>query len=103
MKHKTSLLRIAGYVFVLAAVCAIPFALGQPNSNKSTSDLDRAQRPSLSDLTGSALVMRIPSLPVSQLLTRASGPTPTPIPGPCQFQVLIVYADAGPPIQFQTE
>jgi len=54
--------------------------------------------------------MRIPSLPASQLPTRASGPvgvptpTPTPTPGPCQFQVLIVYADTGgPPTQFQTE
>jgi hypothetical protein len=28
---------------------------------------------------------------------------PTPTPGPCQFQVLIVFADAGPPTQFQTE
>ena len=49
--------------------------------------------------------MRTPSLPVSQLPTLASGPlgAPTPTPGPCQFQVLIVYADAAPPTQFQTE
>ena len=53
--------------------------------------------------------MRIQSLPVSQPPTWGGGPfgvttpTPTPTPGPCQFHVLIVYADPKPPTQLQSE
>ena len=109
MQHETYLLRSAGYVLLLAAVCVTPFALAQQNSGTSNSAVSSRQLPSLSNLAGRGQAMCIPSLPVSQLPTRASGPvgvttpTPTPTPGPCQFQVLIVFADAGPPIQFQTE
>jgi hypothetical protein len=109
MQLKAYLLRSAVYVVLLATVCVTPSALAQQNSNKSSSDVERPQLRPLSDLAGGGQVMRIQSVPVSQLPTWAGGlfgvttPTPTPIPGPCQFQVLIVFADAGPPIQFQTE
>ena len=106
---KKTYLKSAVYVLLLPAVCVTSFALAQRNSNKSSSDVERSKRPSLSDLGGSGQVMRIQSVPVSQPPTWGGGPfgvttpTPTPTPGPCQFQVLIVFADAGPPIQFQTE
>jgi len=74
MQQKAYLLRSAVYVVLLAAVCVIPFALAQRNGSKSSRD------------------------PVG-----VTTPTPTPTQGPCQFGVLIVYADAGPPTQFQTE
>jgi hypothetical protein len=74
MRQKAYLLRSAVYVLLLAAVCVIPFALAQRNSSKSSQD------------------------PVGVLT-----PKTTPTPGPCQFQVLIVFADAAPPTQFQTE
>jgi hypothetical protein len=45
--------------------------------------------------------VRIQSLTGSQLPTRAS--SPLGVPGACQFQVLIVFADAVPSTQFQTE
>ena len=64
MQQKTYLLRNIVYVLLLATVCMIPFALAQRNSSKSSQD------------------------PVGVLT-----PTTTPTPGPCQFQVLIVYAD----------
>src|SRR5262245_60305831 len=83
MKQKAYLLRSA---VLLAAVCVIPFALAQPNSSETSSAADSRQLPSLSDLARGGLVMRIPAVPVSQLPTRASGPTPTAISGPCQFQ-----------------
>jgi hypothetical protein len=107
--QKNTYLKSAVYVLLLPAVCVTSFALAQRNSNKSSSDVERSKRPSLSDLGGSGQVMRIQSVPVSQPPTWGGGPfgvttpTPTPTPGPCQFQVLIVFADAGPPIQFQTE
>jgi hypothetical protein len=106
---KKTYLKSAVYVLLLPAVCVTSFALPQRNSNKSSSDVERSKLPSLSDLGGSGQAIPIPSLPVSQLPTRASGPvgvtapTPTPTPGPCQFQVLIVYADAKPPTQLQSE
>ena len=74
MQQKPNFLRSAVYVVLLAAVCVIPFALAQRNGSKSSRN------------------------PVG-----VTTPTPTPTQGPCQFQVLIVYADAGPPTQFQTE
>jgi hypothetical protein len=78
-----SYLKSSVYMFLLAGVCVIPFALAQQNSSNRSSAPSRRQLPSLSNLAG--------------------GGTPTPTPGPCQFQVLIVFADAGPPTQFQTE
>ena len=107
--QKKTYLKSAVYVLLLPAVCVTSFALAQRNSNKSSSDVERSKRPSLSDLAVGGQAMRSPSLPVSQLSTRASGPvgvstpTPTPTPGPCQFQVLIVYADPKPPTQLQSE
>lgn len=109
MRQTTYLLRSAVYVVLLTAVCVIPFALAQRDSSKSSSAQGRWQLPSLSDLASAGQAMRIPSLPVSQLSTRASGPvgvstpTPKPTPGPCQFQVLIVYADPKPPTQLLLE
>ena len=106
---KKTYLKSAVYVLLLPAVCVTSFALAQRNSNKSSSDLERSKRPSLSDLGGSGQVMRIQSVPVSQPPTWGGGPfgvttpTPTPTPGPCQFHVLIVYADPKPPTQLQSE
>jgi hypothetical protein len=74
MQQKAYLLRNIVYVLLLTTVCMIPFALAQRNSSKSSQD------------------------PVGVLT-----PTTTPTPGPCQFQVLIVFADAAPPAQFQTQ
>jgi hypothetical protein len=107
--QKKTYLKSAVYVLLLPAVCVTSFALAQRNSNKSSSDVERSKRPSLSDLGGSGQVMRIQSVPVSQPPTWGGGPfgvttpTPTLTPGPCQFHVLIVYADPKPPTQLQSE
>jgi hypothetical protein len=73
MQQKTYL-KSTVQVMLFATVCVIPFALAQRNISKSSRDLV--------------------GVPTS---------TPTPTPGACQFQVLIVFADAVPPTQFQTE
>ena len=74
MQPKAYLLRNIVYVLLLTTVCMIPFALAQRNSSKSSQD------------------------PVGVLT-----PTTTPTQGPCQFHVLIVYADPKPPTQLQSE
>src|SRR5436309_1751767 len=66
---KAHLIRGAFYLLLLVAVCAIPFALAQPNFSKRSVAKPNAAIPG----------------------------------GVCQFHVLIVYADAGPPTQLQSE
>ena len=74
MQKKSYLLRSVVYVMLLTAVCLTSFAVAQRTSSKSNGEPAGVTTPSS---------------------------TPTPVP--CQFQVLIVYSDAGPPTQFQTE
>src|SRR5215470_10133244 len=68
MQKKSHLLRSVVYVMLFAAVCLTSLALAQRNSSKS-----------------------------SQKTVGVTTPTATPTPGPCQFQVLIVFSDAGAP------
>jgi len=74
---KTPLIRGAFYLFLLLAFCAIPFALAQSGSRRSTE----------------SLVIK-PTLPKN--LTSINPTVSTLLPeGDCQFHVLIVYADTG--------
>jgi len=120
---KARLIRGAFYLLLLAAVCAIPFALAQPNASKH-SVAKPAAKPNLSAIA--KLRQTAPPLtrPISApaatdisktvqlqlphyMLTGASADERVlnaAIPGGvCQFHVLIVYADAKPPTQLQSE
>ena len=70
---KAHLIRGAFYLLLLVAVCAIPFALAQRNASKRS---------------------------VAKPAAKPNAAIPG---GVCQFHVLIVYADAGPPTQLQSE
>ena len=94
-------------MLLLPAVCVTSFALAQRNSNKSSSDVERSKRPSLSDLgwqwSSNAhpvppCIASFPHAPVAPVGVTA--PTPTPMPS---SRCLSCSLMRGPPTQFQTE
>ena len=97
MRKKTYLLRTAIYVLLLPAVCVVPFALAQRNVSKRS-----VAKPAAIDIS-ETVQLQLPDY----IVTGASADERVlnaAIPGGvCQFHVLIVYADAVPPTQFQTE
>lgn len=100
---KAHLIRGAFYLLLLVAVCAIPFALAQPNASKR-SVAKPAAKPNLSAIAK----LRQTAPPLTHVLTEASADERVlnaAIPGGvCQFHVLIVYADTeGLPTQLQSE
>ena len=97
MRKKTYLLRTAIYVLLLPAVCVVPFALAQRNVSKRS-----VAKPAATDIS-ETVQLQLPDYIVTgasadERVLNAAIPS-----GVCQFHVLIVYADAVPPTQFQME
>jgi hypothetical protein len=82
---KAHLLRGGFYLLLLLAVCAIPFALAQRNSTRESLSPANISASAIGNAMGGYAIKVNPD-------------------GPCQFQVLIVYADSvGLPTQLQSE
>ena len=89
---KAHLIRGAFYLLLLAVVCAIPFALAQRAiSAPAATDISQTVQLQLPQyiVTGTSADQRVLNAAVPG--------------GVCQFHVLIVYADAKPPTQLQSE
>jgi hypothetical protein len=106
---KAHLIRSAFYVILLLAVCVIPFALAQRNTNQRSV----ATKPKVAATKAqlATQLAREKSVPSSLVGARQGAPqrpagAPKSLghrPTGCQFHVLIVYSDNGLPSQLQSE
>ena len=106
---KAYLIRSAFYVILLLAVCVIPFALAQRNTNqRSVATKPKVAATKAQLATQLAREKYVPSTLVGARQGAPHRPAGAPKslghrPTGCQFHVLIVYSDSGLPTQLQSE